>query len=194
MNNDKLLSEWLYNKKYDKELMQLGNTYPSCEYNGDLYRLWRISLEDIESAMMFPQFTSLLTDQEQYELNNGEDVIINSDATKNIIEYFIKYKATKARSHSKSVTGCNEFIDNHAEQTAVIEFPVVLTKINHSGFDLAALGKELKVNQKIIKEFNDMEEILAKYDYSSNDYTIVKLPEIEIFSNNGRYQPTYPSN
>lgn len=189
-----MLSEWLYDKRHDKELMQLGNTYPSCIYNGDLYRLWRIPLEDIESFMMLHQFTSLLTEEEIHDLKNGDDVLLNSEAIKLIVDYFIKYKVTKARSHSKSEAGCNEFIDNHSEQTTVIEFPVLLTKISHFGFDLAALGKQLKVNQKIIIEFNDMEEILAEYDYKSNDYTIVKLPEINIFSNNGRYQPTYPSN
>lgn len=190
MDINKLLKGWLYEKKEKEKVLEIGKTKSSSEFQGNLYRVWRLEQADIEDAMnRYNDFLEHLTDNEKDSLNSDEDVVLGEKAVKYIVKYIIDMEALskEARSHSKTLVGCKQFIDTHAEQIS-FPLPYLITKVeNSSGLDLTKLSEILKADSEIIAEFEEYEEVLSSHDYSQDNYRIEKLPDIKIYYN-GMYQ------
>jgi hypothetical protein len=189
MEINKLLNGWLYDKKYEKELLALVQNGSISIHQGELYRLWRLDPDDIEISMQHTDFPDSLTDLEREELEGGQNVEIGQRAVKFIVEHIIEKKSftKKGRSHSITEAGCNFFINNHAGQYND-QWPYVITKVENSGLDLTVFAEKHGANEDLVQSFREYEEILSDHDYSDNNYIIIKLPRIEIYYN-GIYRP-----
>ncbi|MBX9955155.1 hypothetical protein H7T43_09550 [Peribacillus simplex] len=176
-------------KKYEEELLALAKNDSSFIYQGELYRLWRLDPDDIETSMEHTDFPDSLSQLERAELEGGYNVEIGQNALKFIVEHIITKKSftKKGRSHSITQAGCNFFIDNHAGQYND-KWPFVITKVENSGLDLAIFAEKHGANENLVQSFRKYEEILSEHDYSNNNYIIITIPRIEIY-HEGIYRP-----
>jgi hypothetical protein len=189
-----LLMEWLRDKEHSQKLLNLAKQNHLYTNHSSLIRLWRTEFDDIDTLICLEEFKKTLTLEDQDVLIRSQDLTLSKKSLECLFELKIKYYTQpKARSHSKCIKGCKYFIDNHAEQISFKSLPCFTTEIEVAdGVDLARLGKTLNADPNIIQDFDDMEEILSDYDYQKNSYKIIKYPEIQIWSQNGKFQMVRP--